>query len=197
MRTCILLRLRSWVSKLKPVTLPPGRARLGTRPAPTASAIRVITMGTVAVACLAAWADGVLTARMTSTWSRTSSAASALSRSFFPSAFRNAMVRLCPSTYPSARSPSQKASRSPGGAPAYKSTPMRCPFPACCACATTAAKSKARRRMNVFRIIAASGRRSCRISVCVSSSAIASPSPQPNARFLLPLETGARDEQTL
>ena len=60
LRTCILLRLRSWVSKLKPVTLPPGRARLGTRPAPTASATRVITMGTVACGRLAAGPAGHL-----------------------------------------------------------------------------------------------------------------------------------------
>src|SRR5262245_35011328 len=41
------LPLRSTLFTLKPVTLPPGRARLGTRPECTGSAIRVITMGTV------------------------------------------------------------------------------------------------------------------------------------------------------
>ena len=37
-----------------PVTLPPGRARLATRPAPTGSAELVITMGMVLVAPFAA-----------------------------------------------------------------------------------------------------------------------------------------------
>ena len=41
-----------------PVTLPPGRARLATRPAPTGSPALTITMGMVVVALLAANADG-------------------------------------------------------------------------------------------------------------------------------------------
>ena len=36
---------------MKPVTLPPGRARLSTKPAPTGSATIVNTIGTVRVAC--------------------------------------------------------------------------------------------------------------------------------------------------
>ncbi len=41
-----------------PVTLPPGRARLATRPAPTGSPVFVITMGMVVVAFFAANAGG-------------------------------------------------------------------------------------------------------------------------------------------
>ena len=41
-----------------PVTLPPGRARLATRPAPTGSPAFTITMGMVVVALFAANADG-------------------------------------------------------------------------------------------------------------------------------------------
>ena len=37
--------------QVKPVTLPPGRARLATRPAPTGSATCANTIGTVRVAC--------------------------------------------------------------------------------------------------------------------------------------------------
>ena len=49
----------SSVAKLEsPVTLPPGRARLATKPAPTGSAALVITMGMVVVALFAANADG-------------------------------------------------------------------------------------------------------------------------------------------
>ena len=36
---------------MKPVTLPPGRARLSTKPAPTGSATTANTIGTVRVAC--------------------------------------------------------------------------------------------------------------------------------------------------
>ena len=43
-----------------PVTLPPGRARLATKPAPTGSAAFAITMGMVVVAFLAANAGGPL-----------------------------------------------------------------------------------------------------------------------------------------
>ena len=42
-----------------PVTLPPGRARLATRPAPTGSAELVITIGMVVVALFAANATDV------------------------------------------------------------------------------------------------------------------------------------------
>ena len=44
--------------KLKPVMLPPGLERLPTRPLFTGSAMRVMTMGIVALAFLAAFTDG-------------------------------------------------------------------------------------------------------------------------------------------
>src|SRR5215470_11600831 len=75
-----------------PVTFPPGRARLGMSPSPTGSVRLMPTMGIVAVALLAARAPGVGVATMTSTLSRTSSVASAGSRSSCPSACRNSMT---------------------------------------------------------------------------------------------------------
>ena len=55
------LLLFSSVAKVEsPVTLPPGRARLATRPAPTGSPAIAITMGIVVVARLAANAGGVV-----------------------------------------------------------------------------------------------------------------------------------------
>jgi Na+-transporting methylmalonyl-CoA/oxaloacetate decarboxylase beta subunit len=78
--------------------LPPGRERLGTRPVLTGSATRVMTMGIEGVAFLAAWAAGVLMARMASTLSRTSSSAMAASRSFSPPECRNSIVMVLPST---------------------------------------------------------------------------------------------------
>ena len=46
--------------KLTPVTLPPGRLRLATRPSPTGSPPVIKTIGTVVVAALAARAAGTL-----------------------------------------------------------------------------------------------------------------------------------------
>jgi hypothetical protein len=64
------------------VTLPPGCARLDTRPAPTGSPALVMTIGIVVVACLAAEGPGEPWDTMTSTFSRTSSAAKPGSRSY-------------------------------------------------------------------------------------------------------------------
>ena len=57
--TSSLLVISSDAKLESPVTLPPGRARLATRPAPTGSPAFVITMGMVVVAFLAANAAGV------------------------------------------------------------------------------------------------------------------------------------------
>ena len=54
-----LLVFSSALNSTSPVTLPPGRARLATKPAPTGSPAFVITMGMVVVAFFAANADGV------------------------------------------------------------------------------------------------------------------------------------------
>src|SRR5262245_32647500 len=64
--------------RLIPVTLPPGRARLATSPLPNGSPAAVITIGMVAVARLAANGARVPAAAMTSTLSRTRSAASSV-----------------------------------------------------------------------------------------------------------------------
>ena len=72
-----------------PVTLPPGRARLGDEPDLDRIADSdAITIGIVVVARLAASAAGVPSATMTSTLSRTNSAARSGSRSYCPSAYR-------------------------------------------------------------------------------------------------------------
>src|SRR6266545_7579733 len=75
----------NWV---KPVALPPGRARLATKPAPTGSGVCVNTIGTVRVA----WSNGAMTwppeARMTSGASATNSAACLRMRSATPAVLR-------------------------------------------------------------------------------------------------------------
>src|SRR5262249_41273575 len=90
-------------SDASPVMLPAGRARLLTRPASTGSATTPMTIGMLDVACLAARAAAVASTSMTSTGSRTNSAASSGSRSASLAAERNSRIRLCPSTYPSRR----------------------------------------------------------------------------------------------
>ena len=70
------------LKKLMPVRLPPGRARLATRPSLTGSSPTAKTMGIVVVAALAANAAGVPPiVAITATCRRTRSAASAGSRS--------------------------------------------------------------------------------------------------------------------
>ena len=66
-----------------PVTLPPGRARLETKPARTGSPAFVITMGMFVVAFLAADVAGVPEVTIRSTLSRTKSDASSGKRSSF------------------------------------------------------------------------------------------------------------------
>ena len=55
----ISLRLTSLAWSLFPVMLPPGRARLETRPAPTMSAAAATTIGMVVVVALAACVPGM------------------------------------------------------------------------------------------------------------------------------------------
>jgi hypothetical protein len=91
------LAAKSWDIMLRPVTFPPGRARLATSPSATGSAKTVKTTGIVAVACLAARVPGPAVTS-TSTGSRTSSAASAGSRSYCPSAKRYSKTMCFPSS---------------------------------------------------------------------------------------------------
>ena len=71
-----LLVFSSGANVESPVTLPPGRARLATRPSPTGSTLLVTTIGIVVVAFLAADAAGPDVTTIRSTLSRTKSAAS-------------------------------------------------------------------------------------------------------------------------
>jgi hypothetical protein len=76
------------------VTLPPGRARLAIKPAPTGSTDVAITMGMVVVVFFAANDVGPPWVTIRSTFRRTRSAASSGSRSSFCSANRYSMVIL-------------------------------------------------------------------------------------------------------
>jgi len=84
----------------KPVTLPPGRARLATKSKPTGSLVFVITMGMVVVAFFAANAGGVPETTIRSTLRRTTSAANsgqALWRSLGESVLDGDILSLDPS----------------------------------------------------------------------------------------------------
>jgi hypothetical protein len=87
-----------------PVTLAPGRARDATKPVPTGSFDTGKTIGMLAVARFAARASSVPAASMTSTLSRTNSAAISAKRSWRPSAQRYSIAMLPPSLQPSCRS---------------------------------------------------------------------------------------------
>ena len=93
-----------------PVTLPPGRARLATRPKATGSAELVITIGMVVVAFFAANADVDPVTTIRSTLRRTKSAASSGRRSFFCSANRYSKAIFFPSIHPSLLSSCRNAS---------------------------------------------------------------------------------------
>src|SRR6266446_2796379 len=87
-----------------PVTLPPGRARLATRPVPTGSPAVAKTIGMTDVACFAATTAAVPAVTMTLTLSRTNSAAISAKRSLRPSAQRYSIAKVRPSIQPSSRS---------------------------------------------------------------------------------------------
>ena len=58
-----------------PVMLPPGCARLATRPFPTGSVEKAMTMGIVVIVCFSVGSAAPKAVTMTSTFSRTNSAA--------------------------------------------------------------------------------------------------------------------------
>jgi hypothetical protein len=96
-----LLAISGPASKVMPVMFPPGRARLATKPSPTASALASMTIGIVAVADLLARVAAEEPATITSTLSCRSSPTSAGSRSTLPSANRVSMMMFRPSIHPS------------------------------------------------------------------------------------------------
>src|SRR5215510_14489219 len=129
---------------VKPVMLPPGRARLLTNPAATGSTASCIkTTGIVLVAFLAAMVAGVAIVSSTSTLRRTSSSARAGSRSSLLSAERYSKAMFLPSTNPSSESLRRKISPSlePRSVVPLSSQPTLKVFACCCAWAIAAQPS--------------------------------------------------------
>src|SRR5215467_8441968 len=104
-------------------------------PVSTGLAAVANTIGITDVACFAARTGGVLCVRMTSTFSRTNSAANSAKRSLRPSAQRYSIVTVRPSIQPRSRSRCTKAAvnwRCAAGVVEPKN-PMVGSFPGCCA----------------------------------------------------------------
>jgi hypothetical protein len=118
----------------RPVTLPPGRARLATSPLSRGSATVAKTIGMTEVACFTANTGGPAVT-MTSTLSRTNSAAISAKRSERPSAQRTSIATVRLSIQPSSRSRCTKAATH--WPPVEGVVPCRHPmvgsFPVCCA----------------------------------------------------------------
>ena len=119
-----------WIDK--PVTLPPGRARLATRPVPSGSCASAKTIGMTDVACFAA-RTALPDVTMTSTFKRTNSAAISANRSLRPSAQRYSIAMVRPSIQPSSRSRSTKAAVHWPAKRVVPKNPTVGSFPACCA----------------------------------------------------------------
>ena len=123
--------------RTKPVALPPGRAKLSTKPAPTGSTIFTNTIGTVRVSCCNDIIAGLPLARITSGASATNSAAYLRKRSASAAAQRVSICTLRPIVQPDSCSPCAnavtRAVDSGSAAAGFMSTPMRRIRSACCA----------------------------------------------------------------
>ena len=119
----------------RPVALPPGRARLATRPTATGSLAAANTIGMSEVACFAASTGVCPEVMITSTFSRTNSAAISAKRSARPSAQRTSIATLRPSIQPSLRRRCTKAVMRWLSAAAVLAPrkPMVAVLPGCCA----------------------------------------------------------------
>ena len=101
--------LKLYSSVINPVALPPGRARLSTRPAPTGSAMTGNTIGTVRVVCSNGRTVEVPYARITSGPSATNSAACLRMSSALAPAQRVSIRTLRPMIQPDCTSACWKA----------------------------------------------------------------------------------------
>src|SRR5262249_45460830 len=114
---------------VKPVALPPGRARLWTKPAPTGSGVSVNTIGTVRVTCSNDPATAPPLARTTSGASARGSAAYLRMGSASPAPQRVSICTLPGTAQPACRNPRRNAAMracpSASSAVVDMSTPMR------------------------------------------------------------------------
>src|SRR5499427_9006707 len=123
-------------SKLvKPVALPPGRAKLATKPLPTGSIVVTNTIGTVRLICSKSATIELAVPRTTSGFDATSSAAYLRNSSVLPAPQRVSTCTLPPSCQPNCCSACTNAASQawPCSASVFISTPMRRIRSGCCA----------------------------------------------------------------
>ena len=101
--------LRLYSNSKKPVVLPPGRARLSTKPLPTGSTTFTNTIGAVRVACCNAAKAGLLDVRMASGASAANSAACLRISTALVVAQRLSICRFWPMVQPDCCRPSRNA----------------------------------------------------------------------------------------
>ena len=101
--------LMPYSNGVNPVALPPGRARLSTKPAPTGSGTYTNTIGTARVACSNGPTVALPCARMTSGASATNSTAYLRMRSASPPPQRVSIRTLRPTVQPNCCSPCRNA----------------------------------------------------------------------------------------
>ena len=99
-----------------PVTLPPGRASVPTKPSAIGSSAADITMGTVVVASRAARMATGPRATMTSTPRRTRFAVTVASWPALPSPYTYSITTVAPGSQPSSRRPRSNGPRCTAGA---------------------------------------------------------------------------------
>src|SRR5262245_17525770 len=124
-------------AEVKPVALPPGRARPSTKPAPTGSATTTNTIGTVRLACNNGPTVEVPEARMTSGASATNSAAFLRVSAASPADQRCSIRKLRPWVQPNCCSPCVNAAMRACPSGSFSawamSTPMKRIRSGCCA----------------------------------------------------------------
>ena len=157
---------------LIPVMLPSGRPKLATTPSSIGSVVKMATIGIVAVAALAARAEGsppTVTNTATCRW--TSSVASVGSRSYSPFAQRYSIAMFFPSMAPTSARPCRNAAAN--GALSSGERALRNPTSRIDACWAGAAigdaAAPARNVMNSRRLIW--GPRACRVKLARCNSA--------------------------
>src|SRR5262245_7799346 len=126
---------------VNPVALPPGRARLSTKPPPTGSATCTKTIGTARVACSNGAKVEVPGARRTSGRNASNSAANLRALSALAAPQRKSIVTLRPTVQPNCCRPCKKAALRAwacgSSAGRLTSTPIRRIRSGCCARAAT------------------------------------------------------------
>ena len=127
--------LRPYSNEMKPVALPPGRAKLSTKPAPTGSGTCANTIGTPRIDCSKGPTIALPVAMMTSGVNAANSATYLRALSALPAVHRASIRTLLPSTQPNCCKPRRNAvmRACPSASSPVISTTIRRTRSPCCA----------------------------------------------------------------